>query len=428
VGLSMAERKAVTRQMAERYARGSKAAKGAMFDELCALTGWTRRHARRALQEVIARGGSAPKPRPGRPRFYGAEVLEPLRRIWATLDGPSGKRLGPFLPEMVDVMERFGELTLDEAVRSKLLGISPATIDRLLAPERDGLQIKGRSGTKPGSMLKRQIPIRTFAEWDEARPGFCEVDLVAHDGGDPRGEFCQTVDLTCVNTGWTEMRAVRNKAQIWVFEALKDIRAHLPIPLLGLDSDNGSEFINDQLHRYCASEAITFTRSRPHRKNDNCFVEQKNWSIIRQQVGYLRYDTPEELEVLGELYGHLRLYVNFFQPQMHLVEKTRRGAKVHKRYDTARTPYRRVLASPDVAAQSKDALSALYRSLNPVQLKRDIARCQDRLLEISALKPKRGIERGILPDHPWKRAYARWLAVPHADITFEAMNESSRTS
>lgn len=276
-------------------------------------------------------------------------------------------------------------------------------------------------------MLKRQIPIRTFAEWDDATPGFCEVDLVGHDGGDPRGDFCQTLDLTCVATGWTEMRAVRNKAQVWVFEALKDIRSHLPFPLLGLDSDNGSEFINDQLHRYCVDQKITFTRSRPYRKNDNCFVEQKNWSVIRQQVGYLRYDTPEELKVLAELYGSLRLYVNFFQPQMRLVEKTRQGAKVRKRYDTARTPYQRILASPAVSEDRKEQLTELYRTLNPVQLKRDIGRCQDRLLEISALKPKRA-GAGNLPGHPWKRAYARWLAVPQADISREATKGPSRTS
>jgi hypothetical protein len=193
-------------------------------------------------------------------------------------------------------------------------------------------------------MLKRQVPIRTFAEWDEDRPGFCEVDLVGHDGGNLLGEFCQTLTLTCVNTGWTEVRALPNKAQRWVHEALDDLSRELPFPLLGLDTDNGSEFINHQLFRWCADREITFTRSRPFRKNDNCFVEQKNWSVVRQQVGYGRYDTPAELEVLSELYGHLRLYVNFFQPQMRLVEKTRREAKVARRY-TARTPYRRVLAS-----------------------------------------------------------------------------------
>jgi hypothetical protein len=332
VGLSMAERKAVTKQIARRYMRASKGGKGRMLDELCELTGWTRRHARRALQKVVQ--GSAERPRRTRDRVYGKDVLGPLRLVWAALDGPAGKRLAPFMPEAVEALERGGELVLEPQVREKLLRVSAATIDRLLARERRRLQVRGRSGTKPGSLLKRKIPIRTFAEWDEARPGFCEVDLVAHDGGDPRGEFCQTLDLTCVATGWTEPRALRNKAQRWVHEAIVDIAKTLPFPLRGLDSDNGAEFINAQLFAWCEENQITFTRSRPYRKNDNCFVEQKNWPVVRQQVGYLRYDTPAELEVLRELYGHLRLYVNFFQPQMKLTQKTREGP----RSESASTP------------------------------------------------------------------------------------------
>ena len=197
--------------------------------------------------------------------------------VWATLDGPTGKRLAPFMGEMVAAMERSGELEVAPEVRSKLLRVSAATIDRLLAPERRLLQVRGRSGTKPGSILKAQIPIRTFAEWDDRRPGFCEVDLVGHEGGDPSGEFCHTLNLTCVNTGWTEPRAIRTKAQRWVREAIEEIREQLPFPMLGLDSDNGSEFINVELYRWCEENAITFTRSRPARKNDNCYVEQKNW-------------------------------------------------------------------------------------------------------------------------------------------------------
>ena len=313
MGLSMAERRAVTKQMARRYVKASKGEKGAMLDELCALTGWTRRHARRALAAAVA-GPQQARART-RPRTYGPEVFEPLRLIWASLNGPAGKRLAPFMDEIIQVLERCGELQVPPEVRAKLLQVSAATIDRLLAPERARLKVKGRSGTKPGSILRRQIPIRTFSEWDDRRPGFCEVDLVAHDGGDPRGEFCQTLTLTCVATGWTETRALRNKAQRWVHEALVDICLTLPFPLLGLDSDNGSEFINHQLFAWCTEGQITFTRSRPYRKNDNCFVEQKNWPVVRQNVGYGRYDTAAELEVLAELYRDLRLYVNFFQPR-----------------------------------------------------------------------------------------------------------------
>jgi hypothetical protein len=402
VGLTMAERKAVTKKMTERYRRAAKMQKSRILDELCALTGWTRRHARRALAQEAAEPPQRPARRP-RPRTYDQEVLEPLRLLWATLNGPSGKRLAPFMGEIVAAMERCGELRLPPEVREKLLRVSAATIDRLLTPERRRLQVRGRSGTKPGSLLKRQIPIRTFAEWDDARPGFCEVDLVGHDGGNLLGEFCQTLTLTCVATGWTEVRAIRNKAQRWCFEALQDIEQSLPFPLLGLDSDNGSEFINDQLYRYCTDRGVTFTRARPYRKNDNCFVEQKNWPVVRQQVGYGRYDTPDELRTLQELYRHLGPYVNFFQPQMKLVEKARRGAKVYRRHDPARTPYQRAISSPHITSTDKHRLTDRYLQLNPVVLKRNIGRCQDRLLELARTKDRdRRREVSNPPDHPWK--------------------------
>jgi len=405
VGLSMAERKAVTKQMAKRYFKASKTEKTKMLDELCSLTGWTRRHARRALVRALHPAVSSPaKPRP---RVYGQEVVEPLRFVWATFGGPAGKRLAPFMSEGIEALERHGELEVAGELRAKLLRMSAATIDRMLAPERAKLRMKGRSGTKPGSILRRQIPIRTFADWDDLRPGFCETDLVAHDGGDARGDYCQTLDLTCVATGWTEMRALRNKAQRWCFEALVDIRASLPFPLLGLDSDNGGEFINDQLFRWCASEQITFTRSRPYRKNDNCFVEQKNWPVVRQQVGYARYDDEEELAALGELYGYLRLFVNFFSPQMKLISKTRKGATVHKTFDRARTPYRRVLSSEHVSEQAKRVLEETYPSLNPAELRRQIGRCQDRLVELVKTKSERRKE--VKPPRnpgppPWRGA------------------------
>lgn len=424
MGLSMAERKAVTKQMARRYARAAKKEKGRMLDELCALTGWTRRHAVRVLAEAIH---PPERPaRPPRPRIYGPEVLEPLKVIWAVLNGPAGKRLAPFMAEMVEALERAGELQVSPEVRRKLLRVSAATIDRMLATERYRLRVRGRQGTKPGRILKRQIPIRTFAEWDEARPGFCEMDLVAHDGGDAVGDFCQTLDLTCVATGWTECRAVKNKAQRWCFEALVDIEASLPFPLLGLDSDNGSEFINDQLFRYCAERRITFTRSRPYRKNDNCFVEQKNWPVVRQNVGYARYDTPEELKALNELYAHLRLYVNFFQPQMKLVSKTRRGAKVIKRFDKARTPYRRVLASPQVSEEVKCALTRTYLELNPAELKRQITACQSRLLEVNRTKPDQGKEVRR-PRHPSGGEKFSWAEISRTSLVRQP-EMASRTS
>ena len=427
MGLTMGERKAVAKTMAKRYRVAGKVEKTAMLDELCALTGWTRDHARRALRIAVTTGGATLKRAP-RPRIYGEDVTGALRMIWATLNGPSGKRLAPFMEEIVQVLERCGELEVSPQVRAKLLQISPATIDRVLAPERVRLRVKGRTGTKPGTLLKRQIRVRTFADWDDLAPGFCEVDLVAHDGGNPAGEFCQTLDLTCVATGWTEMRALRNKAQRWCFEALQEIEAALPFPLRGLDSDNGGEFINAQLFTWCGDNEITFTRSRPYRKNDNCFIEQKNFPVVRQQVGYLRYDTPAELAVLSELYTHLRLYVNFFQPQIRLIEKIRSGAKLTRRHDHARTPYRRILESPLVDQLAKDALTRCYLELNPVSLKLDIARCQDRLLELARTKPDDRRKEVDHHDHPWKRALSPRQARLEADISREATREPIRTS
>lgn len=432
MGLSMTERKAVTKELARRYQKASKSEKGKILSELCALTGWSRRHARRAIDAV----GSIepPKRRCPPPRIYDEPVLEALRRIWRLAGGPCGKRLAPFLGEFVQALERHGEIDLAPQVRAKLERMSAATIDRVLASERKRLQVRGRHGTKPGTMLKHQIPIRTFAEWDDAQPGFCEVDLVGHDGGSTAGDYAQTLDLTDVRSGWTDMQAVLNKAQIHVHAALKDITQRLPFPLLGLDSDNGSEFINDELHRWCADNKITFTRTRPYRKNDNCFVEQKNWTHVRQQVGYARYEGPRAVALLNELYASLRLWVNFFAPQQRLISKTRNGARVTRRYDTAATPYQRLLASPSVSPAAKAKLRRHYHALNPAALSRQIGQVQRRLIRLAAQRSQssKTIPAGIQaspaadpqggqrptsatrpkevkpsPDHPWRKTFSR---------------------
>jgi hypothetical protein len=398
----MSERKAVTKEVLGRYLRASKSGKGAILDELCLLTGWSRDHARRTIRQ--ARAGPRQRKKVVRAPIYGEEVIHALERVWAIFGFLSGKRLAPFLAEGVEVLERFGEVAIEPEVRAQLVRMSAATIDRRLQPARSRQKIKGRSGTKPGTLLRHQIPIRTFADWDDAAPGFCECDLVSHEGGSAVGEFCQTLTLTCVATGWTEVRAVANKAQRHCFDALLALREQLPFPLLGIDSDNGSEFINRNLAQWCEAEAITFTRTRPYRKNDNSFVEQKNWSVVRQAAGYHRYDTPAELRTLNELYEQLRLYVNFFQPSQKLAEKTRHGARVYRRHDVARTPYRRVLASPAVSEDVKAELAALYVTLNPAQLQRDIVRCQRRLLDLAAKKKPRDYGKGVpkSDDHPWK--------------------------
>lgn len=404
--LSMEQRRAVTAKMAARYKQSGKREKGLVLDEFVQLTEYTRTYARRVLrshgkrfqvdQQTVLVVDARKRIQRQRPRVYDEKVVTTLIKLWKLMDYICGKRLQPALAELVAVLERHNELSCDQWTRAKLLRISAATIDRLLRPERRKQELRGRSRTKPGTLLKHQIPIRTFAEWDECRPGFVEVDLVGHEGGNAAGDYCQTLDMTDVATTWTETMAVKNKAEVWVFEALQKLRKNLPFPLLGLDSDNGSEFINNHLFRYCQDQKLTFTRSRPARKNDNCFVEQKNYSIVRRAVGYSRYDTDEQQQLLNELYSYLRLYTNFFLPTMKLKTKERIGSRVKKRYDKAETPYRRVLAAPKVSKQRKQLLRAKYETLNPAALKRKIERLQLRLLKtvsnnqsLRARKPKK---------------------------------------
>jgi len=394
--LTVKERKKATAIVAPRYQKAKKKDKGMILDEFTKLTGYGRRYASHLLttqgrklwvnETTVLKGDVRKRKARRKDPVYDNDVLEALKKVWPIMDYICGKRLAPVLKEVIIRLERCREIRISDEVREKLFRISPATIDRLLAKERKKQQIKGRSNTKPGTLLRNQIPIRSFSEWNEKKPGFTEIDLVGHDGGDSYGEFAQTLDVTDICTTWTETEAVRNKAQVWVFNALKDIRQRMPFPLLGIDSDSGGEFINDQLFRYCQQEKITFTRSRSYRKNDSCFVEQKNYSIVRRAAGYLRYDTEEELLTLNELYRSLRLYTNFFQPTMKLIEKTRIGSKVTKKYDKAQTPYRRVLACPDVSAGDKQALKNLYAKLNPAQLKRQITKLQDKLIRLNTMK------------------------------------------
>ena len=385
--LSMAEKKAITREMRCRYKKTTKAGKAVMLDELTALTGWSRSYASRALRHERPKR-SGPETR-GRKKTYTPEVMIPLRKVWASLDYACGKRVAAGMADILDALVRADELSCAPRVVDMLRAMSASTIDRVLAPDRAKTALKGRSTTKPGTLMKSQIQIRTGTEWNDAVPGFIEIDLVAHCGDSTRGEYCNTLDATDVATGWTETRAVRNKAQVHVFAALKDIRGALPFPLLGIDSDNGSEFINHELLRYCQEEDLTFTRSRAYRKNDGCHVEQKNWSVVRQNVGYARFDTPEELEALKEIHSLVRLHTNFFMPSAKLVSKTRNGSKVTKRYDTPTTPYRRVLARDDVDQAAKAKLTAQFETLNPADLRRRIGNLQDELYRLNARKNPR---------------------------------------
>ena len=398
----MRQRRAVTRVTARDYRKASRKEKGRILSTLVKQTKLNRAYAGWLLRtwgkkvwfmidgKPVRLVVGAPRKRrvPHRPRLYGSAVAEALKKIWYLFDYMCGKRLAVVLRTTVDTLIEAGELKVSSAVGQKLSQISPATIDRLLAGEKQKLRLRGRSLTKPGTLLKHQIPIRTFSQWDEKRAGFLEIDMVGHEGGDPHGDFALTLDATDVATGWTEMRAVRNKARRWAVEALRLIRTRLPFPMRGIDSDNGGEFINDHLFNFCRDEKITFTRSRPYRKNDTCFVEQKNWTVVRKTVGYRRYDTDRELQLLNTLYDNLRLLINFFHPSMKLISKSRDGAKVRKRYDKPKTPLLRVLEDPSVATMIKARLRAQLRMLNPIELKRNIVDVQKRLEAIAVAKAK----------------------------------------
>jgi len=405
MSLTMKEKQAVTQQLALEYRRATKKEKGEILDSVIQLTQYNRSYAARVLRQraryiVVGRGvvkgvkvtlvederTKRRKKRRNRSRKYGKDVLVALQKVWVICDGICGKRLAPYLQEIVPVLERLGELTLDTETKHKLIGISPATIDRMLAPARKRYQLRARSQTKPGTLLKHQIPIRTFSEWDDLQPGFVEVDLVSHEGGNARGDYAYTLDATDVCTAWTETEAVRNRSQMHVFHGLEKALSRFPFTIRGIHSDNGGEFINNHLVRYCTGKQITFTRSRPYRKNDNCFVEQKNYSVVRRAVGYRRYDTPEELETLNRLYSPLRLFTDYFQPSMKLIEKTRRGSKVRKKYDKAKTPYQRVLDSKTLSKEAEEDLKKTYATLNPVKLGRQISRLQDRIDALAKAK------------------------------------------
>jgi len=358
-----------------RYLEATKKEKGRILDELTKVIGCHRKAAIRLLRRANQPGVNKKR---GRPRQYGA-ATDALRVAWEATDRLCSKRLHPFLPELIKVLRRHGDRTMTAEIEAQLCRMSPSTIDRLLRPWR---RVGGRRAfttTKPGSLLKSSIPIRTFADWQEDQTGFLEVDLVSHCGESAEGFYLTTLSTVDVASGWSECLGVWGKGQERVGAAIHRVRRRLPFPLLGLDSDNGSEFINQRLYSYCQREGITFTRSRSYKKNDSCHVEQKNWSVVRRVVGYDRYSSRAALERLNMVYDCLRLYVNFFQPVMKLVAKTRHGAKVYKVYDEARTPYQRLLEAGALSKAKQQQLAAIYHGLNPVSLLKQINENLERL-------------------------------------------------
>jgi hypothetical protein len=368
----------------ERYKKGSRELKGRILDEFVAATRLHRKSAIRLLaRPKLVKG----KGRKGRRKVYSMDTVEALKVIWRASGCLCSKRLCPFIPEMTRVLQAKDELFIRDDTVTELGQLSASTIDRITWRWRQGERRHGLSLTKPGTHLKNAIPIKTFSEWKNSRPGFIQVDMVAHCGDRAGGFYLNTLSAIDVATGWFEPLAVWGKGQQRVGVAIHQLRQLLPMPLLGLGSDNGTEFINRGLYEYCGRQRITFTRSRSYKKNDNCHVEQKNWSVIRRQVGYQRYSSAAAYKALEDLYTVLRLYINFFQPVLKLISKSRQGARIHKVYDEAQTPYCRLIKSGVLTEDKQRELANIYNALNPVALQEQIAQSQRLLAKLGEKTP-----------------------------------------
>jgi len=350
-----------------RYRKASFKEKTIILNEFCQNCGYHRKHAIRLLKKF--KRFRKPKQKiPGRPSIYRASIIKPLEKIWSTANLPCSKRLKAILPLWLPgYIEEFGNLPLD--VITALSNISATTIDRILKPFRVRYSGRGRSTTKPGTLLRKQIPIKTN-QWDETRPGFLEADSIAHCGESLLGQFAYSLNFVDIATSWTEQRAVWGKGEAGVLKQIEDIEKCLPFPLLGFDSDNGKEFLNYHLMRHFTQrpKPIQFTRSRPYHKDDNAHVEQKNWTHVRQWLGYQRLENPDVIPLMNDLYTtEWRWFHNFFCPSVKLIEKKVVASKTIKKYDTPKTPYQRVLEAPDVAASIKRSFKEQYSTLNPFE-------------------------------------------------------------
>ncbi len=378
--ISMAARDELVAAIAGRYAQGDRTERGRILDEFSAVTGFHRKHAMRLLRvgEVKQRSGA----RPGR-RVYDEAVRGALIVVWEASDRICGKRLRPLLPILVEAMERHGHLQLEQEVRTKLLAMSAATIDRALRDIRRQAGTTTRRRAAPSAAVRRSVPVRTFDGWDDPPPGFVEADLVAHSGPVAKGSFVQTLVLTDIATGWTECAPLLVREQRLLTEVLSELRKLLPFALLGLDTDNDSVFMNETVRDYCEKAGIEFTRCRPYRKNDQAWVEQKNGAVVRRTIGYRRFEGLEAAAALARLYAAMRLFVNFFQPSFKLATKARDGAKVRKRYHLPATPCQRLLADMRTGEEVRRRLEQLGATLDPVRLLQEIRVAQQQLVAIA---------------------------------------------
>jgi len=360
----------------ERYLEATKEQKTRILDEFCATTEYERKYAivkLKTLQQTLHwKDSVAGKHTRNRERKYDGYVEAIVEQIYEALGGIGAKRIHPQIKVVLEKGIRFGHIKTDPLTEAKVLSMSKSTLDRMVASVRKRNSIKGLSTTRPGLLLKNEIPLRVGV-WEETEPGFFEIDLVAHCGDNAAGMFISTLNCTDIATQWFEAEPVMGKAQERIIEGLRLIEERLPCGLLGIDSDNGSEFINRQLYEYCLKKNIVFTRSRSYKKNDNAHIEQKNFTTVRQVLGYQRFDTEEVFSLMKKLYrGPLRLYINFFQPSVKCIEKKRVGSKIKKIYDIAKTPYERILAHPKISDAAKEKLTQLFETLDPFKLRKEI--------------------------------------------------------
>lgn len=359
-----------------RYLKANKEEKGKILDEFCLNTGYNRNYAIQIIQAGYDYHRVRREGRKKRKQRYGTDVLAVVIKVWELLEYPCGARLQPALMPTLEAMERSGEIVVSDQIKEKLGLITARTLDRRLRKERDVRKLnRSRGTTRHGSLLKSSIPIR-ITNWNTNEMGFMEMDTVAHNGGDPSGECLYSLDMVEICSGWSEQVAVMGKGETGVIEAVDNIKNVLPFELKGMDSDSGSEFVNWHMVRYCEQHSLFFTRSRPDRKNDNAYVEQKNHTHIRQWLGYGRYDTRKQLQAINDLYrNELGLFNNFFRPVMKILSKEKVNNSVcRKTYDVAQTPYQRLLDSHQISQEKKQELQDLYLSLNPVELKKVINR------------------------------------------------------
>ena len=377
--LTKTARQELVQAVRARYAAGSRETKSRILQEFASASGYHRKSAIRILN-----GAAYPEEHQRghrRPRIYDEAARQALIVLWEASDRVCGKRLKALFPILVPALERNGHLVLDTVIRPKLLNMSAATIDRLLKDIRTVANSRRRR--KQPTALRRSVPIRTFADWNDPLPGFMEIDLVSHSGEVAAGSFAHTLTLTDIASGWTECLPLLFRDSILIVQAIDGLRRSLPFRLAGIDIDNGSEFLNDILLGYCVTEGIAFTRSRPYHKNDQAWVEQKNGSVVRRFVGYHRLEGSSAVEALARLYSATRLFVKFFQPSFKLKEKIRTGSRVLKRYHAPETPTSRLLASDLVAGEVKARLREITSKIDPLQLLDEIRRVQHHIVRIA---------------------------------------------